>query len=178
MTIANAPFDSRQLRDVLGTFVTGVTVITTRDAAGIAHGVTANSFSSVSLDPPLVLWSQALSSRSYSAFQAGTHFTINILAQDQVALSNHFAQSRDDKFAGIELLDGAHAAPVLADTTAYLECEKVAQYPGGDHVIYLGRVLRIGHSDREPLAFGSGRYLATRSHDPAAGLRASRSASA
>lgn len=158
-------FDPRQLRSVLGTFVTGVTVVTTRDADGVAHGVTANSFSSVSLDPPLVLWSQSLSSKSYAAFQASEHFAVNILADDQVAISNHFAKSKDDKFSGIEHADGIGQVPVLAGTAAHFECVKVAEYPGGDHVVYLGRIERFAQSHRPSLAFGGGRYMLAYSHD-------------
>jgi len=162
----NAPaLDTRQLRDVLGTFVTGVTIVTTRDAAGDAHGVTANSFSSVSLDPPLVLWSQSLSSRSHSAFDGSERFVINILADDQIVLSNHFAKSRDDKFVGIPFDEGLGGAPVLRDTAACLECTKVAAYPGGDHVVFLGRIERMHQSNKRPLAFGSGRYMVAYSHD-------------
>lgn len=165
MTLSVAPFDQRQLRDVLGTFVTGVTVVTTRDARGVAHGVTANSFSSVSLDPPLVLWSQALTSRSFEAFRDSRHFAVNILAHDQVALSGHFAKSREDKFNGVEHHDGHGGAPVLAGAAAHLECEQVAAYPSGDHLIYIGRVLRIGHANRRPLAFAGGRYMLANSWD-------------
>lgn len=159
------PLNPRQLRNVLGTFVTGVTVVTTRDATGNSHGVTANSFSSVSLDPPLVLWSQSLTSKSYPAFRDSEHFTINILADDQVAVSNHFAKPREDKFAGIEHSAGLGGTPVLAGTAATLECVKVAAYPGGDHVVYIGRVERMRQSNRRPLAFGGGRYMVTYSHD-------------
>ncbi|MES2263815.1 MAG: flavin reductase [Pseudomonadota bacterium] len=162
----NAPsFDARQLRDVLGAFVTGVTVVTTRDQGGTAHGVTANSFSSVSLDPPLVLWSQSLTSRSYPAFRDSRHFAVNILADDQIALSNHFAKSRDDKFAGIPHRDGGGGAPVLDGVAAYLECEVVAAYPNGDHVVYIGRVERLGRSGRNALAFGGGKYLHAGAHE-------------
>lgn len=157
--------DPRQLRKVLGTFVTGVTVVTTRDAAGVAHGATANSFSSVSLDPPLVLWSQALTSRSYPAFHASDHFAVNILADDQVDISNHFAKSQDDKFRDIEHSDGVGRVPVLAGTAAHFECLKVAEYPGGDHVVYLGRIEGFSQSHRRPLAFGGGRYLLAYSYD-------------
>jgi flavin reductase (DIM6/NTAB) family NADH-FMN oxidoreductase RutF/DNA-binding IclR family transcriptional regulator len=162
---ATASFEARQLRDVLGTFVTGVTVVTTRDAAGLAHGVTANSFSSVSLDPPLVLWSQSLSSRSYEAFHASDHFAVNILADDQIAVSNHFAKSRDDKFIGMAHSSGVGGVPVLDGAAAHLECVKVAEYPGGDHVVYIGRVERVAQSGQRPLAFGGGKYMVAYAHD-------------
>lgn len=159
-------FDQRELRSVLGTFVTGVTVVTTRDAEGHAHGVTANSFSSVSLDPPLVLWSQALSSRSHPAFRDSEHFAVNIMADDQVAVSNHFAKSRDDKFATIAHSDGLGGSPVIDGCAAHLECTKVAAYPGGDHMVFVGRVERIAHRPAsKPLAFGGGRYVVPYAHD-------------
>ena len=158
-------FDTRQLRNVLGVFTTGVTIVTTRDADGVAHGVTANSFSSVSLDPPLVLWSQSLTSKSFPAFRDSKHFAVNILAEDQVSLSNHFARSAPDKFAGIEHSLGLGDAPVLEGSAAHLECVKVATYPGGDHVVYLGRVERVSHSRRRPLAFTGGRYMVPYAHD-------------
>lgn len=158
-------FDKRQLRNVFGTFTTGVTIVTTRGADGKAHGVTANSFSSVSLEPPLVLWSQALTSKSHAAFMESEHFVVNILADDQVAISNQFAKSADDKFAGIRHSDGIGGTPVIEGSAAHLECTKVATYPGGDHVVYIGRVERIGHSHRRPLAFAGGRYAVPFAHE-------------
>jgi flavin reductase (DIM6/NTAB) family NADH-FMN oxidoreductase RutF/DNA-binding IclR family transcriptional regulator len=157
--------DKRELRNVLGAFTTGVTIVTTRDANGTTHGLTANSFSSVSLDPPLVLWSQSLGSSSYAAFRDAEHFAINILADDQIAISNRFAKSGVDKFTGIVWAEGVGHVPVLAGTAAHLECSKVAAYPGGDHVVYLGRVERIGRSGRRPLAFSGGRYMVPYAHE-------------
>jgi len=165
MTLTAAPFDPKQLRDVLGTFVTGVTIVTTKDAAGVAHGVTVNSFSSVSLDPPLVLWSQAVSSRSHSAFKDSEHFAVNILADDQVSLSNHFAKSKDDKFNGIPHTEGVAEVPVLDGVAAHFECQKVAAYPGGDHVVFIGRIVQMGRSGKRSLAFGNGRYMVPYAHD-------------
>jgi flavin reductase (DIM6/NTAB) family NADH-FMN oxidoreductase RutF len=158
-------FDSRQLRNVLGTFTTGVTVVTTRDPQGVPHGVTANSFSSVSLEPPLVLWSLALTSRSLAAFRDSDHFAVNVLAEDQVEVSKHFARPQDDKFASVNYTDGLGSVPVLEGTVAHFECVKVAAYPAGDHVIYLGRVERVSHSGRRPLAFSHGRYMVPVSHE-------------
>ena len=159
------PHDPRQFRDVLGTFLTGVTVVTTRDADGMAHGVTANSFSSVSLDPPLVLWSQAYTSKSFVAFRDSDHFAINILAHDQIPLSNHFAKSTENKFAEITHRNGLGGAPILDGAVAHLECVKHAAYPAGDHVIYIGRVERYASSLRRPLAFGGGKYMLARGHE-------------
>jgi flavin reductase (DIM6/NTAB) family NADH-FMN oxidoreductase RutF/DNA-binding IclR family transcriptional regulator len=158
-------FDKRQLRDVLGSFVTGVTVVTTLDAKGKMHGLTANSFSSVSLDPPLVLWSQASSAGSHPAFKNAERFTINILAEDQYTLANHFASRSPDKFAGIEYDLGVDGLPLLRDCSAWLECKVVSRYPGGDHVIFVGSVDCIRQSTRRPLAFGGGRYLVADPHD-------------
>lgn len=161
-----APFDKRQLRDALGAFATGVTIVTTRDRTGAAHGLTANSFSSVSLEPPLVLWSQSHTSRSHAVFQDSDHFAINILAEGQVALSNLFAKSAvDDKFAGLDHDSGVGGVPVLKGTAAHLECVKIAMYPGGDHTVYLGRVERIGRSGLRPLVFEGGRYAVAYAHD-------------
>lgn len=160
-----ATFDKRELRNVLGTFVTGVTVVTTRASDGKLYGVTANSFSSVSLDPPFVLWSQSVTSSSHPAFRDTDHFAVNILSDDQVHLSDHFAKSQPDKFSGVDFVDGIGGTPLLQGTAAYLECTKVATYPGGDHVVYLGRVERIGQGGRRPLAFGQGRYMVPYAHD-------------
>lgn len=157
--------DKRQLRNVLGTFTTGVTVVTTKTPDGKTYGVTANSFTSVSLDPPLVLWSQAVTSKSFDAFQSSDSFAVNILADDQIELSNHFAKSHDDKFSGILHTEGFNGVPVIAGAAAHLECSKVATYPGGDHVLYVGQVERAAHSHRRPLAFSGGRYATPYSHD-------------
>lgn len=159
------PFDSRQLRSALGAFTTGVTVVTTVDADGNRHGVTANSFSSVSLDPPLILWSQSLTSRSYPAFSNSDRFAVNIMAHDQVHISNQFAKSGGDKFQGVTTSDGIGGVPIIMGSAAHLECVKVAAWPGGDHVVYLGRVERIHRAPRRVLAFGDGRYMSTFAHE-------------
>src|SRR5688572_9563332 len=127
--------DQRELRSVLGTFVTGVTVITTADRDGGLHGCTANSFTSVSLDPPLVLWSQALKARSHAAFRDAERFTVNILAEDQTHISRHFATSKADKFEGVAWTPGLGGVPIIDNCLAYLECRTDAIYPGGDHVL-------------------------------------------
>lgn len=157
--------DSRELRTTLGAFTTGVTVVTTLDAAGKRHGVTANSFNSVSLDPPLILWSQALSSRSYPAFRDAERFIVNIMAHDQVHVSNQFAKSLDDKFVNIATSEGLGGVPIIEGSAAHLECVKVAAWPGGDHVVYLGRVEKLHRAPRKPLAFGEGRYMITFAHE-------------
>lgn len=164
-----APIDPRELRNALGTFVTGVTIVTTMDADGRRYGVTANSFSSVSLDPPLVLWSQSIGSSSFAAYRDSDRFVINILAADQVELSNKFAKSGGDKFEDVAVREGLGGLPVIDRCAANLECLKVAAYPGGDHVVYLGRVERLERSVRKPLAFSSGRYALAYAHDLGAG---------
>lgn len=162
---ATDSLDKRQLRNVLGTFTTGVTIVTTQCQQGRMHGVTANSFTSVSLDPPLVLWSQALTSRSLEAFKDSDSFAVNILADDQIELSNHFAKSGEDKFATINYELGDSGVPLISGCASQLECTKVAMYPGGDHVIYVGHVRRTSQSGRRPLAFLGGRYMVPYAHD-------------
>lgn len=158
-------FDHRELRDVLGSFVTGVTVVTTVDATGRYHGLTVNSFSSVSLDPPLVLWSQSNSSPSHPIFSKSGRFVINILAEDQIDLSNRFARSGPDKFSNLEIEVGIHGLPILKDTSAWLACRFVSAIPGGDHTIFLGEVEQIRRAARKPLVFGGGKYLVADTHD-------------
>lgn len=158
-------FDARELRHVLGSFVTGVTVITALDALGRPHGLTANSFSSVSLEPPLILWSQSLTAPSHPVFREAERFVVNILADDQVAISNQFARSGADKFAGCATEPGLGGVPMLKGCSAYLECRKIDSFPGGDHIVFLGEVERIERTGRHPLVFGGGRYLVAQPHD-------------
>jgi flavin reductase (DIM6/NTAB) family NADH-FMN oxidoreductase RutF len=158
-------FDARALRQVLGAFVTGVTVITTLDAAGKPHGLTANSFSSVSLDPPLVLWSQSLTAPSHPVFREAERFVVNILADDQVEVSNRFARGGPDKFVGCATRPGLGGVPLIEGCAAYLECRRINSFPGGDHLVFLGQVERIERSGRQPLVFGGGRYLVAQPHD-------------
>ena len=162
-------FDSRNLRRVLGSFVTGVTVVTTTDDEGGFHGVTANSFSSVSLDPPLVLWSQAVKSHSHPAFFKAERFAVNILAEDQIELSNRFAKSSPEKFVGLDMDIGLGGVPLLRGCGAWLQCRVVSRVPGGDHTIYIGEVDLIGQAERKPLVFGNGQYLRTGPHDLSGG---------
>ncbi len=158
-------FDPRALRQVLGSFVTGVTIITTIDSQGRPLGLTANSFSSVSLEPPLVLWSQALAAPSYPVFRDAERFAISILAEDQVELSNRFGARGADKFQGVVIREGLGGVPLIEGASAYLECVRECSYPGGDHAVFLGRVVRMERSGRRPLVFGSGRYLIAAPHD-------------
>jgi flavin reductase (DIM6/NTAB) family NADH-FMN oxidoreductase RutF len=158
-------FDSRELRRTLGTFRTGVTVVTTVDEQGRFHGLTANSFSSVSLDPPLVLWSQAVKAQSHSVFFGAERFAVNILAEDQTELSNRFAKPSPEKFAGLDVDIGLGGVPLLRGCSAWLQCRVFSRVPGGDHTIYVGEVDSIDRAERKPLAFGNGQYLKTDPHD-------------
>jgi flavin reductase (DIM6/NTAB) family NADH-FMN oxidoreductase RutF/DNA-binding IclR family transcriptional regulator len=144
---------------------TDVTAVTTTDDEGRFHGVTANSFSSVSLDPPLVLWSRAVKTHSHPVFFKDERFAVNILAEDQIELSKRFAKSSEEKFSGVDVDLGADGVPLLRDCSARLQCRVVSRVPGGDHTIYVGEVLAIDRADRKPLVFGNGQYLLTGPHD-------------
>lgn len=150
--------DAIAFRSALGAFATGVTIVTTRDGAGVDCGLTANSFNSVSLDPPMVLWSLARTSQSMDAFRGASHFAVHILAADQEALSNGFAKRGADKFAGLQIERGASDVPLLTGCTARFQCRTAYQYEGGDHIIFVGEVIAFDHEDRGPLLFHGGRY--------------------
>ena len=156
---ARAAFDMRDFRSALGTFATGVTIMTARGRDGEPVGLTVNSFASVSLDPPLVLWSQSLYAQSLAAFQEASHFVVNVLAADQVELSQRFAGAHDNRFLNVEHVVPEHGAPVIAGCAAHFECRNEARYYGGDHIIFLGRVERYAHTKRPTLMFCHGRYM-------------------
>lgn len=151
-----ADFNERAFRDALGCFTTGVTVVTTRTARG-PLGMTANSFASVSLSPPLVLWSPARRSKRFPAFEAAGHFAIHILAADQRNLADHFAQAGED-FMGIDLSEGLGQTPILPGCAAVLECARAAGHDAGDHLILVGEVQRLTKTDAPPLIYHRGRY--------------------
>lgn len=150
--------DSTAFRRALGNFATGITVVTATSPSGERVGVTANSFNSVSLDPPLVLWSIDKKSGSYPIFDAASHFAVNVLAADQMHLSNNFAKRSKDKFADIDFQEGLGGAAVLPDCAAVFECESFACLEGGDHWILLGKVERFSDNGRAPLLFHQGGY--------------------
>ena len=155
----SASFDSLALRRTLGAFTTGVTVVTLIDDAGRWQGLTVNSFNSVSLNPPLILWSLGLGTSGFDTFQNAERFVVNILAADQVAVSQRFAMPIADKFAGIPVRRGLGGAPLLEGCVAALECRTETIYPGGDHIIFIGRVERLHHDpQRPPLLYYQGRY--------------------
>lgn len=149
--------DPSGLRRALGSFATGVTVITTLADGGRPVGVTASSFNTVSLDPPLILWSLSRQSPNLDAFRIGSHFAVNVLADGQLELCNRFGRPGPDKFAGLVTQPGAGGAPLLPGAVAQFECQREAVYPGGDHLILIGRVLRYRWNSRNPLLFCQGR---------------------
>lgn len=154
-----APLDTRELRNALGRFTTGVTIISCTGADGRPVGLTANSFQSLSLQPALVLWSLRAESPSVDAFRAATHFAVNVLGEAQVDLSRRFASNRiDDKFAEGAWAPGAHGAPVLAGCPAVFECALHSHQVAGDHVLFIGRVLQFSEAPIPPLLFQAGHY--------------------
>jgi flavin reductase (DIM6/NTAB) family NADH-FMN oxidoreductase RutF len=157
-------FDRRDFRRALGQFSTGVTVITTRAMDGRRVGMTANSFSSVSLDPPLVLWSLARQAPSLGDFTGASHFAINVLAANQHHLSRQFSTPQADKFGGVDCCEGTSGVPLLNGVIARFVCRNVRQYDGGDHLIFIGEVERYDRFDGEPLVFHSGYYQVTTRH--------------
>ena len=152
--------DPIALRNALGQYATGVTIVTALDGEGRPTGLTVNSFASVSLDPPLVLWSLALTSACVPVFEACSHFAVNVLTIEQVVLSNRFATNGIDKFEGVQWTPGLGGAPILANVGAVFECSHEAHHPGGDHTIFIGRVERFTHGELPPLIFHAGRYCA------------------
>jgi flavin reductase (DIM6/NTAB) family NADH-FMN oxidoreductase RutF len=153
-----AAIDPRDLRRALAGFPTGVTVITARTAAGQLAGVTVNSFCSVSLAPPLLLWCLSKTAPSRSVFTEASHFAIHVLAADQMHLSKRFSSPSTDKFAQLEFDTGIGGAPVLAGAVATFECRLARQHEGGDHLILLGEVERYQYNERHPLLFHAGDY--------------------
>lgn len=153
-------FSARDFRAALGMFATGVTIVTARDAAGAPVGLTANSFNSVSLSPPLVLWSLARSASSMPHFERGSHYAINILAAEQHLLAERFASKSVDRFEGLTFGEGAGGAPILAGAVAVFECFNRSRYEEGDHVIFVGEVERCRwRAGAQPLIFHGGRYF-------------------
>ena len=152
-------FSPKEFRSALGMFATGVTIVTATTAEGQPIGLTANSFNSVSLDPPLVLWSLARAAASLPAFSTGSHYAINILAADQKLLAEKFAIKGADRWGGVEYTRGTGNAPVLVGAAATFECFNRSRYEEGDHVIFVGEVERVGYRPgAAPLLFHGGRF--------------------
>jgi flavin reductase (DIM6/NTAB) family NADH-FMN oxidoreductase RutF len=157
-------FDRHDFRKALGQFSTGVTVVTTRGIDGRRVGMTANSFSSVSLDPPLVLWSLARQAPSLADFTAASHFAINVLAAHQHHLSRRFSTPLADKFGGVDCSEGTAGVPLIDGAIARFVCRNVRQHDGGDHLIFIGEVERYERFEGAPLVFHAGRYQVTARH--------------
>ncbi len=150
--------DPAQFRQLLGSFATGVTVVTTRDSAGRPIGMTASSVASVSLNPPLVLVSIDQANDMHPALSAAKRFVLNVLAHDQEALSRRFAAEHPDRFDGVAYRESKHGLPVIEGVVASIECEKQATAPGGDHTVFFGLVTGGTASDRRPLLYHRGGY--------------------
>jgi len=159
-------WDSSQLRRAFGQFATGVTVITTRSKTGLNVGLTANSFSSLSLDPALISWSLGIGQRSLADFQSSSHFAINILSAAQIELARRFSSTVEHRFAGVDFVEDEVAAPVIRGCTAWLICRCYRALHLGDHLLFVGKVEALGVNGGEPLLFHDGRYGAL--HDDAA----------
>ncbi len=151
------PCDPSLYRAVMGAFPTGVTVMTAADQPG-RSGVTASSFNTVSLDPPLILWSLGLKAPSLATFRAAGHFAVNVLAAGQKDIALHFARPAADKFAGIDTFTGVTGAPLIRGALAHVECRVWSRYPGGDHEIMLGEVVSLRRGDGAPLVFAGGTF--------------------
>ena len=153
-------FTPTDFRTALGMFATGVTIVTARDADGQRVGLTANSFASVSLSPPLVLWSLSRRAGTVPAFSSGSHYAINILGADQRALAQRFASREPDRFDGLALREGAGGAPIIEGAVAVFECFNRSRYEEGDHIIFVGEVERCERrADASPLIFHGGRFF-------------------
>ena len=164
-----ATFDPKDFRRALGMFGTGVTIVTTRAENGEPVGITANSFNSVSLEPPMVLWSLAKNARSLAVFQNADSWNVHILSNEQEALSNRFARAGEDKFSGLPLDSEEAHAPLLQDCSARFRCKTAFQYDGGDHIIFVGEVTDYDANPHPPLLYVTGGYaLASRKANPVA----------
>lgn len=165
-------FGPRELRDLLGHFATGVAVVSCVAGDGVRLGSTVSSFNSVSLDPPLTLFSLANSALSIDQWKAATSYGVSILHADQVEISNRFARATTQKWAGVATLEGpVMGVPLIANSLAWMECEPYANYDGGDHTIFVGRIVAIRkrmHADGAPLVFFKGRYQQLAKHSDGA----------
>ena len=153
-----APHDAPRLRRALGRFATGVTVITARGPDGRPLGFTANSFSSVSLDPPLILWSLSRGSERLGAYRGASAYAVNILTTAQEGLARQFASAMEDRFEGVEWEEGLEGAPVIPGARAVCECLHEAVYPAGDHELFIGRVEHVRERPGKPLTFFGGGF--------------------
>ena len=152
-------FSKNEFRASLAMFATGVTIVTARSASGELVGLTANSFNSVSLSPPLVLWSLSQAAGSMATLSTASHYAINILAADQKELAERFASKREDRWNDVAFTEGSSGAPLLAGVVASFECFNRSRYEEGDHVIFVGEVERCSHREgAAPLLFHGGKF--------------------
>lgn len=157
-------FTEREFRDALAEFATGVTIIATRGSendATLYTGFTANSFNSVSLDPPLVVWSLARVARTLAAFERCERYAISVLAEAQIEIARRFARPQEDRFAGVPYTLGWAQAPLIEGAVAWFECRHFARQEAGDHVLFLGEVVRCGRRHGAGLVFHHGRFRGT-----------------
>lgn len=153
--------DSRRLRNALGWFATGVAIVTTRLEGQAPVGLTINSFSSVSLEPPLVLWCLDKKSETVPAFSLATHFVVNFLRAEHQDLSDRFSRKGRHAFDGVDVIEGRHGIPTLREALAHFECEVEARHDAGDHIILIGRVKHFDYVEEgNPLLYHRGRYQA------------------
>ena len=152
--------NSIDFRNALGSFTTGVTIVTALGRDGQKIGMTVNSFNSVSLDPALVLWSIDRDANCFDEFIAAESYAIHVLSEDQQDISNRFAKSGEDKFADIECSEGLSGVPILPHYSACFQCSLEHQYEGGDHIILVGKVLEFVDNGNKPLVFSRGQYSA------------------
>jgi flavin reductase (DIM6/NTAB) family NADH-FMN oxidoreductase RutF len=152
------PIEPADFRRAMAQFGSGVTAVTTRDAAGKPLGLTVTAFSSVSLDPPLVLICVDQRSEAHAGFRASGAFGVSVLAEGQEAVSRQFAWGGPDKFAKTRIVDGATGVPLVADALAHLECRVVAAHTAGDHTIYVGEIVALATRPGRPLLYHQGGY--------------------
>ncbi|HJV86515.1 MAG TPA: flavin reductase family protein [Noviherbaspirillum sp.] len=154
-------FDTRHFRNALSQFATGVTIITTCLPDGSFLGLTASSFNSVSLDPPLVLWSLSQAASSLPVFTGNSHYVINVLAGDQKELAERFSMRIENRFEGVDFDLSRTGLPILKGAAAWFECHNRSRYPEGDHVIFVGEVERCDVSPKPALVFHAGKFVST-----------------
>lgn len=156
--MSDRELDAAAFRRALGRFVTGVTVMTTRSPSGEVAGVTVSSFNTLSLDPPLILWSLGLQTPSLAVFRRSHGFAVNILASDQGDLALQFARPATDKFANVRTRAGLDGTPLIEGAVAHLQCRTQQRLAGGDHELVIGRILSAAAHDRTPLVYAQGRF--------------------
>ena len=149
---------SRLFRNALGMFATGITVVSTRTPEGVPIGMTVNSFNSVSLDPPLIVWSLSNDLPSRDVFEGCEYYAINVLAEDQADLSQRFASRLGERFAGLEIDEGVGGVPLLRGCCARFVCRNTVRHEGGDHLVFISEVLSFDNAERAPLLYFCGAY--------------------